>query len=57
MFNMSLSDDQKDLQKLVREFAQKRVAPVAKKYDHDGEFPRELFNELLKLGLHCMPAP
>lgn len=57
MFNMSLSDDQKALQKLVREFAQKKVAPVAKKYDHEGEFPHELFNELVKLGLHCLPAP
>ena len=57
MFNMSFSDDQKDLQKLVREFSQKRVAPVAKKHDQDGEFPKELFSELVKLGLHCMPAP
>lgn len=57
MFNMSLSDDQRDLQKLVRDFAQKKVAPVAKQYDHAGEFPWELFNELVKLGLHCMPAP
>lgn len=57
MFNMSFTDEQKDLQKLVREFAQKKVAPVAKKYDHEGEFPWELFNELVNMGLHCMPTP
>lgn len=30
MFNMSFSDEQKDLQKLVREFTQKRIFPAAK---------------------------
>ncbi len=57
MFTMTFSDDQKDLQKMVREFAQKKVAPVALELDRDGTFPKELFDELIAMGLHCLPAP
>ena len=57
MFTMTFSNDQKDLQKMVREFAQKKVAPVALELDRDGTFPKELFDELIAMGLHCLPAP
>ena len=43
MFNMSFSDEQKDLQKMVREFAQKSVFPQAKEIDRKGEFAEDLF--------------
>ncbi|MDR3588615.1 MAG: acyl-CoA dehydrogenase family protein [Negativicutes bacterium] len=55
--NLNLTDEQKDLQKLVREFTLKEITPVAKKYDRDGEFPWDLFNKVADIGLHCMPAP
>jgi butyryl-CoA dehydrogenase len=55
--NLNLTDEQKSLQKLVREFTLKEVTPVAKKYDHEGEFPWDLFNKVVDMGLHCMPAP
>ncbi len=55
--DLSLTMEQKDLQKFVREFVQKEVTPVAKKYDHEGEFPWELFRKVVDMGLHCMPAP
>ncbi|KYZ75676.1 acyl-CoA dehydrogenase [Anaerosporomusa subterranea] len=57
MFNMSFSDEQKDLQKLVREFTQKRIFPEAKELDRAGEFAGELFKEIVEMGLHCMNAP
>jgi butyryl-CoA dehydrogenase len=57
IMDMSLTAEQKDLQKLVREFTQKEVAPVAKHYDHTGEFPVDLVKKVVNLGLHCMPAP
>ena len=55
--NLNFTDEQKDLQKLVREFTIKEVMPVAKRYDHEGEFPWDLFNKVVEMGLHCMPAP
>jgi alkylation response protein AidB-like acyl-CoA dehydrogenase len=55
--NFNLTDEQKSLQKLVQEFTLKEVTPVAPKYDHEGEFPWDLFNKVVEMGLHCMPAP
>lgn len=49
--------EQQDLQKLVRQFTEKEVGPVAKRYDHEGDFPYELFGKIVNMGLHCMPAP
>ncbi len=40
MIDLSLSDEQKALQKLARDFAQKEIAPVALEYDKDPGFPR-----------------
>ena len=55
--DMSLTAEQKDLQKLVRQFTQQQVEPVAKHYDHAGEFPWDLVKKVIDLGLHCMTAP
>jgi butyryl-CoA dehydrogenase len=55
--NLNFTEEQKSLQKLVREFTSKEITPVAKKYDHEGEFPWDLFNKVVDMGLHCMPAP
>lgn len=57
MFDMSFTDEQKDLQKLVREFTQKKIASAAQEFDRNGEFPWSLFHEIVNMGLHCMTAP
>lgn len=57
MFDMSFNDEQVGLQKLVREFTQKRVIPMAKELDEKGEFPYELYQEVADMGLHAMNAP
>lgn len=57
MFDMSFTDEQKDLQKTVREFTQKRIVPQAKEIDISGEFPKALFKEVVDMGLNCMNAP
>jgi alkylation response protein AidB-like acyl-CoA dehydrogenase len=36
MISFSLSDEQKELQQLAREFAQKEIAPVASQLDRTG---------------------
>lgn len=57
MFDMSFTDEQIDLQRLVREFTQKKVTPVAKELDEKAEFPWELYNEVFEMGLHAMNEP
>jgi alkylation response protein AidB-like acyl-CoA dehydrogenase len=49
--DFSLSDEQKLLQKTVREFAEAELAPHSRAWDEKQEFPREVFSKLGELGL------
>ena len=53
--NFLLTDDQKNLQATVEEFARERIAPVAEKLDRDGAFPTSLFHELAEIGVTSIP--
>ena len=55
--NLELSEEQKLLQKSVREFAESEVQPLAKENDETGHFPRELFQKAAELGLTCVAFP
>ncbi len=57
MFTMSFTDEQKDLQKMVREFTRKKIFPQAKELDRTGEFAADLFKEVVDMGLNCMNEP
>jgi alkylation response protein AidB-like acyl-CoA dehydrogenase len=46
-----LNEEQQQLQKSVREFAQREIAPHVMKWDEDGDFPLATIKELGKLGL------
>src|SRR3954451_22001589 len=48
---MPLSDEQRAIQSLAREFAEGEIVPHAARWDREHHFPRELFRELGKLGL------
>lgn len=52
-----LTEEQRDIQRMTRDFAQDRIAPGAAERDRDKIFPRELFTELGGLGLMgaCIP--
>ncbi|SMC71433.1 acyl-CoA dehydrogenase [Sporomusa malonica] len=52
-----LTDDQKMTQKLVREFAEKQVAPSVAERDENEVFSRELFDAMGEMGLTgiCFP--
>ncbi|MBP1765462.1 MAG: acdA [Firmicutes bacterium] len=52
-----LTEEQKGLQKMVRDFVQKEVVPVAAKYEAEGEVPWDLFKKITDMGLHCMAMP
>ena len=55
--NFEFSEEQKMLQKAIREFGEKEVAPGAADRDEKDYFDRELFNRIAALGLTgiCFP--
>jgi len=55
--HLELTEEQKLLQKSVREFAESEVRPMAKHNDETGEFPRALFNKAAELGLTGVAFP
>jgi short-chain 2-methylacyl-CoA dehydrogenase len=55
--NFELSDEQRDIQRLVRDFAQGEVRPVAEELDREKRFPYEIVEKLGELGLMGIPYP
>jgi butyryl-CoA dehydrogenase len=55
--DLELTDEQKLLQKSVREFAESEVKPLAKELDETGRFPRDLFRKAADLGLTGIAFP
>ncbi|HTC95105.1 MAG TPA: acyl-CoA dehydrogenase [Terriglobales bacterium] len=49
--DFQLNDEQLQLKKSVREFAEREIAPNVMKWDEEGEFPLAVIKELGKLGL------
>src|SRR6202162_1397442 len=55
--NLELSEEQRLLQKTVREFAESEVKPLAKELDETGRFPRDTFKKAAELGLTGVALP
>jgi short/branched chain acyl-CoA dehydrogenase len=55
--DFELSDEQKAIQSLCREFARDEVAPRAEEYDAKAEFPYDLVRKMADLGLMGLPFP
>ncbi len=55
--NLELNEEQKLLQKSVREFAETEVRPLAKELDETGKFSKELFKKAAELGLTGVAFP
>lgn len=51
------TEDQLSIQSIARDFAQKRIAPVAAEFDARGEFPLENIREMGQLGLMGIEVP
>ncbi len=49
--DFQLNDEQLQLKKMVRDFAQSEIAPNVMKWDEASEFPMATVKELGKLGL------
>ena len=55
--DLDLTDEQREIQRLVRDFAQGEVKPVAEELDRTKAFPYEIVAQLGKLGLMGIPHP
>lgn len=52
-----LSEDEKDLQMMVRDFMEKEIAPNLGEWDEKGGTPQEVIDKAFEMGLHCMNIP
>ncbi len=57
IMDFDLTDEQKAIQSLCREFARDEVAPRAEEYDAKAEFPYDLVRKMAELGLMGLPFP
>lgn len=55
--NFQLSEEHEMIRKMVREFAEKEVAPTAAERDEEERFDRGIFNKMAELGLTGIPWP
>ena len=56
-FALDLTDDQRALRDMIREFAEAEIAPHAGAWDRDGTFPLETIRKLGELGVMGLPFP
>ncbi|MBU0692550.1 acyl-CoA dehydrogenase [bacterium] len=54
---MQLTEEQKMLRDMVRDFAENRIKPLAVELDETERFPEEVFREMGELGLMGIPYP
>ena len=55
--NFDLTDEQREIRNVVREFAQTEISPLAAHYDETGAFPYDLVASMASLGLFALPFP
>ncbi|AMX83711.1 acyl-CoA dehydrogenase [Geobacillus subterraneus] len=55
--DFSLTKEQQMIKEMVRDFAEKEIAPYAAKWDEEAHFPREVFRKMGELGLLGLPFP
>ncbi len=51
MVDFALTEEQEELRRVAREFAENEVAPVALHYDKTGEFPWDIYRKAYDIGL------
>ena len=54
---LQLSDEQRQLQTMLRRVADERIAPRAAEIDATAEYPQDMFDLLKELGLFALPFP
>lgn len=57
MVDFRLTEEQKELRRVAREFAQKEIVPVAAEHDRNNSFPWEVFQKAFDIGLMNLTIP
>ncbi|MCD6727596.1 MAG: acyl-CoA dehydrogenase family protein [Solirubrobacteraceae bacterium] len=57
MVDFTLTDEQKNLRDLAREFAENEIRPVAAEHDRDGSWPAEIVRKAWEVGLMNIHVP
>lgn len=57
MSKFNLSEEQREFQKLARDFSQREIAPKAAHFDETAELPREVLTKAFEAGLTNVMAP
>ncbi|SDP76813.1 acyl-CoA dehydrogenase [Halobacillus aidingensis] len=55
--NLQFTDEQEMMRKMVRDFAEKEVAPAVERMEREDRFPSELLPKMGELGLMGVPIP
>lgn len=55
--NFNLTEDQKMMQEMFREFAVKEVKPIAAEVDEEERFPKETIPKMAEIGMLGIPVP
>jgi butyryl-CoA dehydrogenase len=55
--DFALSPQHEEIRRTVRDFAERRIVPVADELERKGEFPMEIIREAASLGLMGVPYP
>ncbi|EPZ37233.1 acyl-CoA dehydrogenase, partial [Anoxybacillus ayderensis] len=55
--HFELTKEQQMIKEMVRDFAEKEIAPYASKWDEEAIFPIETFKKMGELGLFGIPFP
>ncbi|WP_407658441.1 acyl-CoA dehydrogenase family protein [Leptospira limi] len=57
MIDFSITDEQKALRELAKDFAKNEMIPKAEHHDHTGEYPKEILKKAFDVGLMNMHIP
>jgi alkylation response protein AidB-like acyl-CoA dehydrogenase len=55
--NFELTEEQKTLQKLARDFADKEITPFARELDEKEEFPWDILKKMHSIGFYDLAVP
>ena len=54
---MFFNEDHEDIRALAKEFAEKKIAPVATEIDQNDEVPQSIYDEMAEMGLFGLKIP
>jgi short/branched chain acyl-CoA dehydrogenase len=55
--NFDLTDEQKKIRDMARDFASKVIAPRAEEMERTGEYPYDIIAQMASLGIMGIPFP